>query len=277
MTSLTAIGAGVHVWQPAGGLSNSTVVGNDGAALCVDLQARPSLAHAMREAIERQVGRLEVVALTHAHADHMLGAAVFPDVPLIAQREAALAIRDRGESERALLASAMADHAEELVDTPLPSPSILVEDSYTVQIADRDVRLLAVGPAHTPGDLVAFDVASGILATGDLVFNGYFPVLRDASCAGWIAALERLIDLAPAKVVPGHGPVASPACLVDMRSLLADLQSQVAEALAAGITGAGLHERVKVPERFASLERIDRLGMAIERIAQELSQGQAEQ
>ena len=270
MTALEQLAPGVHVWEPPGGLSNSTVLGAGAGALCVDLQARPSLAARLLDEVRDRLGPLGSTVLTHAHADHMLGAAAFDDVPLIAQRAAAEAISERGEDERALLRSVMTEHAEELEGAVLPNPKRIVEDSYTVQLDDRDVRLIAVGPAHTPGDLVAFDTASGVLVAGDLVFNGYFPVFRDASCAGWLDALERLIDLAPSHVVPGHGPVASAGCLVDMIELLSELKASVAEALNQGVPRHELPSVVAGPERFEHLRRPDRIGMAIDRIADEL-------
>ena len=48
-----------------------------------------------------------------------------------------------------------------------------------------------------------------VLFAGDLVFRGRIPFVGQADSRGWIAALDALIPLRPAMVVPGHGPLSN--------------------------------------------------------------------
>jgi glyoxylase-like metal-dependent hydrolase (beta-lactamase superfamily II) len=68
--------------------------------------------------------------------------------------------------------------------------------------------------AHTDNDTYFFFPAANVLHTGDLFFDGAYPVV-DYSTGGWIggmaAALEKLMKVGDAKtqIIPGHGPLAT--------------------------------------------------------------------
>lgn len=68
--------------------------------------------------------------------------------------------------------------------------------------------------AHTDGDTFLFFPDANILHTGDLLFNGSYPVI-DYSTGGWVggmahacAVIQKVGD-ANTKIIPGHGPLAT--------------------------------------------------------------------
>jgi glyoxylase-like metal-dependent hydrolase (beta-lactamase superfamily II) len=67
---------------------------------------------------------------------------------------------------------------------------------------------------HTCTDAYVFLSSANVLHTGDLFFNGTFPVI-DYTTGGWIggmaAALDKLLKVGDAKtqIIPGHGPLAT--------------------------------------------------------------------
>ena len=68
------------------------------------------------------------------------------------------------------------------------------------------IELLDLGDAHFPGDAVVWLPAGGVAFTGDLVYVDRLVSLAPLSNARtWLAAFERLVALAPARIVPGHG------------------------------------------------------------------------
>lgn len=79
--------------------------------------------------------------------------------------------------------------------------------------------------AHTDGDTYVFFPEANILQTGDLFWNGMYPVI-DYSAKGWlggmIAAADKMgkIGDAQTKVVPGHGVVGTKADLKAWRDML---------------------------------------------------------
>ena len=75
-----------------------------------------------------------------------------------------------------------------------------------------------------------------VLFSGDLVFNGGTPFVVMGSIAGSLEALDRISELEPEVIVPGHGPVGGIE-LVDMcGEYLRWLQLQAEPAAAAGLT-----------------------------------------
>ena len=115
-------------------------------------------------------------------------------------------------------------------DIELTPPEHLVgDDGATIDLGGTEVELLSVGPAHTAGDLAVHLPDAGILFTGDVLFSDCTPVGWEGSYATWIAALERLAGLAPAVVVPGHGPVCGAEGLLEMRDYLLHVRAEAIE------------------------------------------------
>lgn len=106
------------------------------------------------------------------------------------------------------------------------------EEGLQLAVPDR-VRLVKMPPSHTDGDVVVIFEEHGVLHTGDLFFNGAFPVIDPGvggSLAGMIRVTGMLIEMADRqmRVIPGHGPMAT---VADLRRTLAMLE-QVRDKLA---------------------------------------------
>jgi glyoxylase-like metal-dependent hydrolase (beta-lactamase superfamily II) len=81
------------------------------------------------------------------------------------------------------------------------------EGELSLEVGGRKLRLLEVGPAHTPGDLVVQVPDAGVVYSGDILFVGATPVMWAGPVINWIGAIERLLALDADTYVPGHGPV----------------------------------------------------------------------
>src|SRR5436190_743117 len=85
--------------------------------------------------------------------------------------------------------------------------------------------------AHTDGDAYVFFPSHNVLQTGDLLFNGTYPVI-DYSTGGWIggmaSAARLLADVGDAntKIIPGHGPLATKADLKASHDMLATIHDR---------------------------------------------------
>jgi glyoxylase-like metal-dependent hydrolase (beta-lactamase superfamily II) len=93
-------------------------------------------------------------------------------------------------------------------------------------VGDRPVRLLEVGPAHTGGDVVVHLPDSGIVFTGDILFHGGHPIVWAGPVSNWIAACDRILELRPTVVVPGHGPLATPTAITDLKTYFEHLSAE---------------------------------------------------
>jgi glyoxylase-like metal-dependent hydrolase (beta-lactamase superfamily II) len=123
-------------------------------------------------------------------------------------------------------------------------PKKLVDQTETVDVAGQEVRLTYPGgAAHTHGDLWVYLNRGGteIIATGDLVFNGFYPFMDPTSggvdIPGVIKTVRGLAkDYPNARFLPGHGPVSTAADLNHFADYLQDLWDKVAQARKDGLS-----------------------------------------
>lgn len=93
-------------------------------------------------------------------------------------------------------------------------PELTYSEEMEVHLNGEITLLVYVPDAHTETDTLVYFTESNLIATGDLMFNGFFPFIdpsNGGSLAGAIDALTVVSELADEDtvIVPGHGPVAS--------------------------------------------------------------------
>lgn len=87
-------------------------------------------------------------------------------------------------------------------------PDIAVKDEYSIRDAGCAIDVMALGNAHTTGDLVVHLPKQGVVFVGDMVGWPVPLVGPDQSrVREWSATLTRVRDLEASLVIPGHGPV----------------------------------------------------------------------
>lgn len=155
----------------------------------------------------------------------------------------------RGEEIERLRWSLRVNRAyrDDLDGLPLILPDVEVEDSLTLDLGGREVRVLALGPAHTRTDVAVWLPEEGIVASGDLVEEG-FPWFGDAHPRGWVRALGVLAALEPRILLPAHGRVQRDDELLETeRRFLEALVREVEEEAGRGLGLEGIRERVLLP------------------------------
>lgn len=190
---------GVHAVIGGGG--NSLVLEDGGEALLVDTKFPPG-SHFLARWVKKHIeARVTAIVNTHYHYDHTQGNEHYPHARVIAhERAAEYMLHQDGDFWNEHRAG-------------LPNASV-GDAGDTLRIGQTLVRLIYPGPAHTRADLVVYLPQHDILVTGDLFFHTYYPFfdLSPAGVAlpGIIHAIRRLADEFPtARVLPGHGPLAS--------------------------------------------------------------------
>src|SRR4029079_4146668 len=101
-------------------------------------------------------------------------------------------------------------------------------------VGGRNVRLIEVGPAHTPGDLIVHVPDARVCFAADILFSGVPPIMWAGPLENWIAALDTILGLDVDVVVPGHGPVGGRAPVEELRRYLSGLCEQGGRGLEAG-------------------------------------------
>jgi len=107
-----------------------------------------------------------------------------------------------------------------------------------LDVAGTHVDLIEVGPAHTRGDTIVHVPDAGVVFTGDICFIEGTPIVWAGPLARWIAACDLIVDLDPAAVVPGHGPVTDTAGVVRVRDYLAWVDGAARDRHDRGMTAA---------------------------------------
>lgn len=226
------------VWaylQPDGGWgwSNAGLVTGERTSLLVDTLFDLQLTGEMLEEMRRVTAaaeRIDTVVNTHANGDHCYGNALVADSTIIASARCAeemaqLPASVMAEVVRAaptlgpageFLARIFAPFSFDDIETALPSSTF--EGRLDLSLAGRPVTLLEVGPAHTAGDVVVHLPDDRVVFTGDILFHGGHPIVWAGPVANWVAACERVLQLDAAVIVPGHGPLATPSAVADLKS-----------------------------------------------------------
>jgi len=116
-------------------------------------------------------------------------------------------------------------------------PTLAVTDRLTLTRGTRRIEIRSVGPGHSQADLIVHLPADNIVIAGDLVIWPVPLAGLNSSIGGWVTALQRIRDLKPAVIVPGHGPVMKDDIyLAKMQEMLGSLKQQVDAAVARGET-----------------------------------------
>lgn len=197
--------------SPANGnfISNAGFVVTPAGVVVVDALGSPALADRLLAEI-RKVTPLPVthVVLTHFHADHIYGLQAFKAVgaKVLAHQGA----RDYLASDTARLRlQASRTELAPWIDerTRLVEPDEWLAGPRELVVGGVKLQLVPVGPSHTPEDLVVYLPSEKVLFAGDLVFRNRVPFVGQADSRRWIRALDQLLALDAAVVVPGHGPL----------------------------------------------------------------------
>ncbi len=111
-------------------------------------------------------------------------------------------------------------------------PSITFANKMTLYMNGDTVELNHVANAHTDGDSIVYFKQANIIHTGDIFFNGFYPFIdtdHGGSLKGMIAAADMVLAIADDKtqIIPGHGPMATKADLVNYRDMLSTVYKRL--------------------------------------------------
>ncbi|MBA4786024.1 MAG: MBL fold metallo-hydrolase [Rhizobiales bacterium] len=155
-----------------------------------------SIAHARfirRHLEDRGVGKITVV-LSHWHADHVAGNAVFEDCEIIALELTARAL----EENRPRLES------RDPPIRPLVMPNRLFKTALTLQIGERTVELHHFD-IHSADGNVLWLADQGLLFAGDTLEDPISYLAEEDRLAIHIGELERMRTWPIRRILPNHG------------------------------------------------------------------------
>ena len=221
--------------------SNGAVFAGSDAALVVDPGRTPQEASRLiREATRLTGVPVRYVVLTHWHPDHTLGALCTPD--------GGFTLVATGPTRKRLAeGDALRGNSSAAPSCRPRLPELIVDGSQILELGGHQIHLIATGHGHTGGDLAVWSARDRTLATGDLFLNRSAPYMEEGQVDGWLSALDRLLRLGPAHIVPGHFEKASKEEMQHFRDYLQTLREQALSQLEAGASVDALSLAGKAP------------------------------
>jgi cyclase len=227
----TDLGDNCYMLEGQGG--NITVAVATDGIIMVDGQFAPL--HEKIKAAIATISNLPIKYLinTHYHGDHTDGNESFA-------KDGAIIVAQIHVKNR--LAAGTTNGLTGAKTPPAPQAA-LPSDTYTnfskIRLRGRVADLKHIENAHTDGDTYVWFKTANLLSTGDTFTNGRYPNIDFANggnIRGMIAAAEIYLKLtnAKTKIVPGHGPLADKAALVEYHTMLITARDRMAKLVKDG-------------------------------------------
>ena len=241
----TKITGNVYMLQGAGG-NIGALTGMEGILIIDDDYKRVSskLAAALKELGSEKP---RFILNTHWHGDHTEGNEFFgKDSTIIAH----VNVRKRLMDPPVIFGQKT---------PPYPAfalPVVTYTESMSLHLNGEEVRLVHFPNGHTDGDTVVFFKNANIVHFGDDFFNGFFPFVdidSGGSVQGMINNVGALIRQIPAdaKLIPGHGPLATLEDLKTYHQTLVETSNLVQAEMQKGKSLADI-KKAGLPAKYAS-------------------------
>lgn len=227
----TDLGHNTYMLEGQGG--NITVAVADDGVIMVDGEFAP-LHDKIKAAIAKLTSEpIRYLINTHFHGDHTGGNAPFAKDGVIVVAQKNVKKRLAEGSVNGLTGAKTPPAAADAL------PAKTYTGSLTLKLKGRTAELHHIANAHTDGDTYVWFQGANVLATGDTVTIGRYPNIDFANggnIKGMIAATDAYLKLAndQTKIVPGHGPLANKAMVVQYRAMLVAARDRMAKLVKAG-------------------------------------------
>ncbi len=180
----------------------SVIVTPEGAVL-VDTLPFPVEAEIVLEFLSRRVpASLRYIIYTHYHADHIYGATLFPDVPIIAHTRCRQKLLTMGEAG---LAAAREEAPDLLASVVIRLPDITLDDGEMILSLGGKTMRLFPAPGHSDDGLAVYVEEDQVLIAGDAMMP--IPTVVDGDPEALKETLRKFQALEPESIVQGHGEV----------------------------------------------------------------------
>src|SRR5713101_6830622 len=191
--------------------ANSIIIEGTHEVMLVDAQLTKTNAERVLQQIKETKKPLSIIYITHEHADHFLGLEVFkeayPRVRIIATSEVVDRInkvyQEKIDKWKTILGSGATSHV------------VAIEkfDSDFIKFESSKIEVLKNLQGDTDENTMLWIPGQRILITGDVVFNDMHVYTAETDSKArekWLNSLEKIRDLNPSVVIPGHSKVGAP-------------------------------------------------------------------
>ena len=190
---------------------NSVIVEGVNEVMLVDAQLTKTNAERVLQEIKETKKPLSIIYITHEHADHFLGLEVFrvayPRVKIIANSEVVDRINKVYQEK--------IDKWQKILGSGATSHVVAIEkfDGDFIKFEDSEIEVLKHIQGDTDENTMLWIPGQRTLITGDVVLNNMhvYTAETDSKARGkWLNSLNKIRELKPSVVIPGHSKVGAP-------------------------------------------------------------------
>nr|WP_176392359.1 MBL fold metallo-hydrolase [Sphingomonas sp. CDS-1] len=289
--SLRNLGGGIWAWiAPPGtwNYSNAGLITDGDEALLVDTLVDERLTGEMLDAMRTATGfgadRIATLVNTNETSNHTWGNGLLKAATSYASAAAAQEMAtDTGPQQIGKLLGAapgMGELGQWFIDkfatfdfeglTP-SGPDRTFSSEITLKVGKKDVHLIPVGPANTPGDIIVHSPVDRVVFAGDVISVGVTPITWTGPVSGWIKACDRIMALDVDTIVPGHGPLTDKAGVRKMRDYLTFVDQEARKRHTAGMDAWATAQDIALGE-FARWPDQGKLAVTVGTIFREIDQ-----
>jgi cyclase len=224
---------GDHVYMMEGQGGNITVAVAKDGIIMVDGEFAP-LHDKIKAAIATISNQpIKYLINTHFHGDHTGGNEPFA-------KDGVEVVAEANVKKR--LAAGTTNGLTGVKTPPAPAdalPTKTYTGAFKIRLNGRVADLKHIANAHTDGDTYVWFKTANVLSTGDTFTTGRYPNIDFANggnIRGMIAATDAYLKLVndKSRIVPGHGPIADKAALIEYRAMLVTARDRMAKLVKDG-------------------------------------------
>src|SRR6202163_4281811 len=191
--------------------TNSVIIEGTHEVMLVDAQLTKTSAESVLQEIKETKKPLSIIYITHEHADHFLGLEVFreayPGVRIIANS----AVVDRITK----VYQEKIDKWKKTLGADATSHVVAIGkfDGNFIEFESSKIEVLKNIQGDTDENTMLWVPGQRILIAGDVLFNDMhvYTAETDSEARGkWLNSLQKIRDLNPSVVIPGHSKVGAP-------------------------------------------------------------------
>ena len=218
------------------GGSNSAILITDEGVLVVDTRMHPDDAELLLTEIRKLTDApIRYVVNSQFHGDHYMGNVVFQreGAIFVAHDDTQTVIKQRFQYEVDTRPFAARD--QDSSEVVLVLPDLLFNNRMTLQLGNRKVELIYLGPGQNEGDTLIYFPHAKALHTGGVFHNrSWANTSYTPSFNSWIEVLLAMRDIDADIYLPPHGPLATAEDLESFTQFIRELSTRVKSAVDSG-------------------------------------------
>jgi glyoxylase-like metal-dependent hydrolase (beta-lactamase superfamily II) len=191
--------------------TNSVIIEGTHEVMLVDAQLTKTSAERVLQEIKETKKPLSIIYITHEHADHFLGLEVFreayPRVRIVANSSVVDRINKVYQEK--------IDKWKTILGPGATSHVVAVEqfDGNFITFGSSQIEVLKNIQGDTDENTMPWIPGQRILIAGDVLFNNMHLYTAETDSEArdeWLNSLQKIRELKPLVVIPGHGKVGAP-------------------------------------------------------------------